>query len=69
MDMSRHFGHAEWRTSTLCSSAGCVEVGFSQDMVGVRDSKDPSSPVLAFDAETWREFVAGVRQGEFDIPG
>ncbi len=34
--------------------------------VRVRDSKDRSGPVLRFGDAVWRQFVAGVRDGEFD---
>jgi hypothetical protein len=68
MEELRHLDHVEWRTSTLCQNATCVEVAFSQNLVAVRSSKDRSGPVVAFDAEEWRAFVGGVRQGEFDLP-
>ncbi|SCF35464.1 protein of unknown function (DUF397) [Micromonospora mirobrigensis] len=32
-------------------------------VVGVRDSKDPDGPVLAFEAYSWRLFVAAVPSG------
>ncbi|MEU8571328.1 DUF397 domain-containing protein [Streptomyces pathocidini] len=31
----------------------------------VRDSKDPSGPVLGFSADAFSSFVAGVKAGEF----
>ncbi|MFF0719772.1 DUF397 domain-containing protein [Verrucosispora sp. NA02020] len=52
---------AHWRTSTRSSSNGgnCVEVTDNlPDIVGVRDSKDPSGPALAFDPTAWQAFVA-----------
>jgi hypothetical protein len=36
------------------------------DTIGVRDSKDPAGPVLAFDRDAWRAFLAGVHTGQFD---
>ncbi|MEU7620131.1 DUF397 domain-containing protein [Micromonospora rifamycinica] len=51
---------AQWRTSTKSGNNGgdCVEVADNlSGIVAVRDSKDPSGPVLAFDPETWRSFV------------
>nr|WP_234361961.1 DUF397 domain-containing protein [Plantactinospora sp. BB1] len=52
-----------WRKSSRSNagSAECVEV--ADDLggaVGVRDSKDPDGPVLAFAPVAWRAFVAGV---------
>jgi hypothetical protein len=33
-------------------------VAFAGSSVGVRDSKDPAGPVLAFPATSWSAFVA-----------
>ena len=35
--------------------------------VELRDSKDPSGPVLVFDRSQWQSFVDGVKTGEFDL--
>ncbi|WMF04564.1 DUF397 domain-containing protein [Micromonospora robiginosa] len=34
--------------------------GRGKSVVGVRDSKDPSGPALAFEPTSWRAFVAQV---------
>ena len=34
--------------------------------VGVRDSKDPSGPVLVYSTEAWCTFVNAVKRGDFD---
>ena len=48
---------------------GCVEVRLLDDgTIGVRDSKDVRQPALVFTPIEWRAFVAGVRDGEFDLP-
>ncbi|MGC5032985.1 DUF397 domain-containing protein [Micromonospora sp. DT229] len=56
MDLS----DARWRKAARSNSSGgdCVEV--ADNLVGViavRDSKDPSGPVLAFDPAAWRSFL------------
>lgn len=52
-----------WRKSSHSFSNGnCAEVGQAGTVVGVRDSKDPGGPVLAFGAEAWAAFLAMVRQ-------
>jgi hypothetical protein len=56
----------EWRTSSHSEGDACVEVADGPDGVRLRDSKDPDGPVLAFDAEDWTAFIAGVRRGDFD---
>ena len=61
------FAAADWRKSARSAHNGCcVEVAMRPGAVGVRDSKDPSGPVLIFDVDAWRAFVAGVKRGEFD---
>jgi hypothetical protein len=57
---------ATWRKSSHSGANGCVEVLHGDDQVAVRDSKDPSGPVLRFTPREWRAFLAGVRDGEFD---
>jgi hypothetical protein len=57
-----------WRKSSRCDSATCVEVGVADrgKIVAVRDSKQTSGPILRFTADEWSSFVAGVREGDFD---
>ena len=57
-----------WIKSSLSFSNGnCVEVANLADGgVGVRDSKDPSGPVLRFTPDEWHAFLGGARKGEFD---
>jgi hypothetical protein len=45
----------------------CVEVGSCDCGIQVRDSKDQSGPVLTFNHAEWKAFLAGVRNGEFDL--
>ncbi|MFF5208435.1 DUF397 domain-containing protein [Streptosporangium sp. NPDC000396] len=57
---------AEFRKSS-CSGGGdnCVEVAMNLPaVVAVRDSKDPSGPVLTFTPEVWRDFLKSVRDGD-----
>lgn len=59
-----------WRKSSFCNGAAtCVEVAPLPDgSVGVRDSKlGDDSPLLSFTPTEWVAFVAGVRDGEFDL--
>jgi transcriptional regulator with XRE-family HTH domain len=49
-------------------TSNCVEVAEMQHGRAVRDSKDPDGPVLSYTMESWRDFIAGVRQGLFDRP-
>ncbi|WP_327177804.1 DUF397 domain-containing protein [Streptomyces sp. NBC_01335] len=59
-----------WFKSSYSSNGGnCIEVAanlaVAHNVVPVRDSKVPSSPVLGFTAGSFTSFVAGVKAGEF----
>jgi Domain of unknown function (DUF397) len=65
---SSHPG-AYWRKSARCASnGGCVEIaGLPAGRVAARDSEyGAASPVLTFSTAAWREFVGGVKAGQFD---
>ena len=57
-----------WRKSSYSSDTGnCVEVAPVADAVLLRDSKDPTGPVLTFSPAAWAAFVNGVRDGELTL--
>ncbi len=62
--------HATWRKSPYSATAdGCVETAFLPDgHVAVRDSKDRAGPVLLYTPREWCAFIAGVKDGEFELP-
>jgi hypothetical protein len=39
----------------------------SDHVITMRDAKDPNSPTLVFTPAEWDAFVAGVKDGEFDL--
>jgi hypothetical protein len=57
----------DWRRSTYCGSEGCIEVAILDDKAYVRSSKDAAGAYMVFDIEEWRNFLAGVRDHQFDI--
>ncbi|MEU4116340.1 DUF397 domain-containing protein [Kitasatospora sp. NPDC028055] len=65
--MNHEFQKASWRKSTYSNGQGdCIEIADGlDDIVPVRDSKDPHGPALSFTPEAWQAFVAGLRAGEF----
>jgi hypothetical protein len=60
--------NAVWvRSSVSFSNGNCVEVTeLPGGSVGVRNSRDPEGPVLAFTRGEWDAFLGGARRGEFD---
>ena len=58
-----------WRKSSKSGNDGaCVEVAnLPNGGRAVRDSKDPSGPVLTFTRREWEAFVGGAKDGEFDL--
>ena len=59
-----------WVKSSFCDSGGCAEVAHSPalDRVYLRDSKNPNERNhLVFTLAEWDAFVAGVKDGEFDL--
>lgn len=61
---------AEWQKSPLSNPPDnqCVEVSFSSDAVGMRDSRNPDGHVLVFDHGEWEAFIGGVEAGSFRLP-
>lgn len=59
---------AKWFESSRSSGDGaCVEVAITSEGVAVRDTKDRDGGTQLYTPEEWRAFVAGVKDGEFDI--
>lgn len=58
-----------WRKSSRsgASTDGCVEVASSQDLVGVRDSKDRGGPMLVFQGQAWDAFIRDVRASRYEL--
>ncbi|WP_347943124.1 DUF397 domain-containing protein [Sphaerisporangium sp. TRM90804] len=54
-----------WRKSSYSSGNGgdCVEIASFSAGVAVRDSKNPSGPVLTVSSGAWSAFVGGVKAG------
>lgn len=58
-DMSR----ASWfKSSRSAGGSECVEVAFlDEGLIGVRDSKNPMGPALAFTPAEWDAFLTSTR--------
>jgi hypothetical protein len=67
--MAMNFQDAKWRKSSRSNGNGganCVEVAVAGRRIGVRDSKNPTGPVLQFTPVDWESFVDGAKRGRFD---
>lgn len=60
--MNGDLSDADWFKSSYSQHGGdCVEVAHLVDVVGVRDSKDVTGPVLVFPPTVWNAFTRAVR--------
>jgi hypothetical protein len=64
-DVSNDADHSgrKWRRSSRSYGSGnCLEVAARyEELIDVRDSKDPHGPVLRFTASEWSVFLVDVR--------
>lgn len=57
-----------WRKSSHSAQAtDCVEVAITDESVFVRDTKNRNLPAHRYTRSEWAAFLAGVRDGEFDL--
>lgn len=57
-----------FKKSTFSSNGDCVEVGGVDDVIVVRDSKNPNGGTQSYTFDEWQAFINGVKAGEFDLP-
>jgi hypothetical protein len=60
--------HDDFRSSSFSQNVECVEVAVRDEQVLVRDSRNRGDCVLTFTHREWRAFIAGAKDGEFDLP-
>ncbi|MCA1189560.1 MULTISPECIES: DUF397 domain-containing protein [unclassified Saccharopolyspora] len=61
MSTSCEPGDLTWRKSSRSVTEECVEIAAVADDVAVRDSKDPSGPVLLVSRAAFRRFTETIR--------
>lgn len=65
--INRH--SVEWRKSSYSAQgANCVEAARATGRCSVRDSKDPTGPILAFTAREWSALLNAIKAGVHDLP-
>lgn len=55
-----------WRISRTCDSGACVGVARRGEAVLIANTNTPYGTVSEFTLDEWREFLAGVKLGDFD---
>ena len=54
-----------WRKSKASTAdGGCVEIACAGETVLLRDSRNPSGPILAFSPAHWSAFLRHIRNAE-----
>ncbi|KAA2252369.1 DUF397 domain-containing protein [Solihabitans fulvus] len=57
-----------WTKSSRSNlNASCVELARAGSTTAVRDSKNPTGPILLFDGKLLAHFLAGVKVGRFGL--
>ena len=63
------FTSLRWFKSSFSGGGGCVEVAHMPGgEVALRDTKDRSKDPHVFERGEWKAFLAGAKNGEFDLP-
>ena len=57
-------GRLDWATSSRCESSHCAQIRRPPPAVLLRDSKDPTGPVLSFTPVAWRMFLGALTTGQ-----
>jgi predicted secreted Zn-dependent protease len=59
-------GELNWRVSRTCDGGACVMVARHGDSVLFGNTSQADGPVYAYTGAEWKEFIAGVKLGDFD---
>jgi Domain of unknown function (DUF397) len=67
MEPNQRYLH--WFKSSFSAAGNCVEVAhLPGGGVAVRDTKDRAKAAHVYTSPEWAAFLAGVKNGEFDLP-
>ena len=59
-------GDLTWRVSRTCDGGACIMVARRGDSIIFGNTSQPDGPVYAYTQAEWKEFIAGVKLGDFD---
>jgi hypothetical protein len=59
-------GDLSWRVSRTCDGGACIMVARHGDSIVFGNTIQPGGPVYAYTGAEWKEFIAGVKLGDFD---
>lgn len=55
-----------WRVSRTCDGGACVMVARDGESVVFGNTAEPGGPVYSYSRAEWKEFLEGVKRGDFD---
>ena len=56
----------DWHVSRTCEGGACIMVARNEDTVLLGNTTNPGGATLSYTTAEWQQFVAGVKQGDFD---
>ena len=56
----------KWHISRTCESGACVGVARRGEYIMIGNTNNPEAAVNEFSIDEWRQFLAGVKLGDFD---
>jgi predicted secreted Zn-dependent protease len=56
----------DWHVSRTCDTGACIKVARKGEFVIIGNTNNPQGPFSEFTVDEWRQFLAGVRLGDFD---
>ncbi|MFI5897661.1 DUF397 domain-containing protein [Actinoplanes sp. NPDC051513] len=55
-----------WRIATRSAGGNCVQVAAANNLIAVRNSRNPEGEVILYTKPEFAAFLDGAKKGEFD---
>jgi Domain of unknown function (DUF397) len=55
-----------WHVSRTCDAGACIKVARQGESILIGNTNSPEGPFGEFTADEWRNFLDGVKLGDFD---